>query len=723
MEIMKVRKLSLLLLLGSIGLVLVFTVLPFMTACSTTTTVPPTTVTKTATHAVPIAATEVVAASNTIAQEQAQADYVCSGTTDGQTIESAIKAVEAPSQWNSNGQILSAGTFATVVKASASYFMYYNTEPTEEICRAISSDGINWTPDTTNNPVFAPSGAVTAIAVPCVWIESGTWYMIYRYVVSGVEDIGLATSANGISWTTSGSNPILTKTGNESTPFDPHAVMKVGTTYYLYYNTSGLHNNDIRYINYATSTNLTTWTKSSTPIIGNGSFCPTVFTDGTLYYMITTSYVSGQGGAPSTFQLYSSTTPTFAVMTFLGVVHTDSVSGFDSYDLDCPFILTSDITRTISQSSPLLCYFSGESSGLVWTTGLLSVSTLSNAIAQAEMRGSIKLLPGTYNIGENNVFIDSPISFKFEGCTLFSPSHTRGGTIVVCGTPGVQFVGGTIEYGTGTGNCIMWGSSNGLISCTSINGYTYINNNDSNLNITQIGGYVLFEDALRNHGVIIANSATNGVDFKYGSANNDITLYANNCATGVKCDNYATNNIVHDGSINVVSTLVNADNTTSGNMIINNFINGSGATTITDLGTNNNLANNQGYIDPGEIRTISDSITGVSAGTLTSIDNPFGQSVTVIKVDLEITTQSVASGTLSVGIGSTNNTEYITMFNALPTDVGTSYPDFDTSTISPGTQTIPINWTSGEGNRYLNFYNKTENTNFVATYTITVMGN
>jgi parallel beta-helix repeat protein len=149
----------------------------------------------------------------------------------------------------------------------------------------------------------------------------------------------------------------------------------------------------------------------------------------------------------------------------------------------------------------------------------------------------------------------------------------------------------------------------------------------------------------------------------------------------------------------------------------------SGTSAALIQGITNIVQGNEGWIQKGEIRTYSGTIAGGSANAVTAVDNPFGQAVRVVKVDLEITTQSVASGTLSVGIGSSNTTEYATMFNALATDVGTSYPYFYTSTVTPGTQTVPINWASGSGNRYLNFFDKATNTNLAATFTVTVMGN
>jgi hypothetical protein len=47
---------------------------------------------------------------------------------------------------------------------------------------------------------------------PIVWIEDGTWYLLYTSRDADLNNVstGLATSADGITWTKSGSNPVIT---------------------------------------------------------------------------------------------------------------------------------------------------------------------------------------------------------------------------------------------------------------------------------------------------------------------------------------------------------------------------------------------------------------------------------------------------------------------------------------------------------------------------------
>lgn len=160
------------------------------------------------------------------------------------------------------------------------------------------------------------------------------------------------------------------------------------------------------------------------------------------------------------------------------------------------------------------------------------------------------------------------------------------------------------------------------------------------------------------------------------------------------------------------------------NQFIGNEIGDAG--TIIKVGASTIVSGNRGFIAKGEIRTISGTLAGVTpAGIMLSVDNPFGQAVRVLSVDIEVTTQGAASGSMCVGVGSSATSDYPTMFSVLPCDNGTSYPYFFNSlkTATYGVQTNPINWATGAGNRYLNFYAHVANAAYVATYTITVMGN
>ncbi len=130
---------------------------------------------------------------------------------------------------------------------------------------------------------------------------------------------------------------------------------------------------------------------------------------------------------------------------------------------------------------------------------------------------------------------------------------------------------------------------------------------------------------------------------------------------------------------------------------------------------------NQGYIAKGEIRTISGTISTLTENAFNSIDNPFGQSVAVTKLDIYVSTAATAtSPNIDCGIGSSTTTDYATMFEDLP---GETIGFYSSTIATPGTQTVPILWASGSGNRYLNMSIKdAAATGMIASYVVTVMG-
>jgi hypothetical protein len=146
--------------------------------------------------------------------------------------------------------------------------------------------------------------------------------------------------------------------------------------------------------------------------------------------------------------------------------------------------------------------------------------------------------------------------------------------------------------------------------------------------------------------------------------------------------------------------------------------------------SNTIINNNTGYIMPGEIRTISGTLAGAGATTMIlALDNPFGQQVSIVSIDLITTTASAASGTLDAGTytGNTGDTFTAKLFTALATDATASAtaPAYARSTVSTAsqTQTIPVVWDTGANNRYLNFYSLAATTSWVSKYVVTVMGN
>ena len=146
---------------------------------------------------------------------------------------------------------------ACVIEDGSAYKMWYTglspgLPPALEIGYADSTDGIDWTKDTTNNPVL-PKGdpgewGGRGVGVGCVAKIDGTynmWYTGYKgYDEAGIEvAIGYATSPDGIDWTKDTTNPVLTKegTGWEAEGVGAPWVIYSGRTYRMWY--SGLDTN------------------------------------------------------------------------------------------------------------------------------------------------------------------------------------------------------------------------------------------------------------------------------------------------------------------------------------------------------------------------------------------------------------------------------------------------------------------------------------------------
>lgn len=267
-------------------------------------------------------------------------------------------------------------TFCSVLKVDDTYHMYYHSGY-GNIGHATSADGKTWVKDAANNPVLDVSVGEwdsDAVGVPMVWKEGSIWYMLYRGqpALTGGDATGLATSADGITWTKSASNPVLQGEADKwDTGAETWGVIKRGSIYYLYYESRSPVE---RKIGVATSTDLITWTKDvNNPIFDGGRFCPFAFKYDDYYYLIVPHYTIGVDFA--VFELYRDISPTFypADRVYLGIIKKYSASGgWDDHDLDTPCILTDDIYRDtfVASNGELWMYYAGEPGDDTWKVGL-----------------------------------------------------------------------------------------------------------------------------------------------------------------------------------------------------------------------------------------------------------------------------------------------------------------------------------------------------------------
>lgn len=122
----------------------------------------------------------------------------------------------------------------------------------------------------------------------------------------------------------------------------------------------------------------------------------------------------------------------------------------------------------------------------------------------------------------------------------------------------------------------------------------------------------------------------------------------------------------------------------------------------------NEYHDNNGYIAPGEIRTIQKAITAGVQNTVTSIQNTFGANVFILEAYVTITVAASATnptydlGTDSDGAGAPSDGN--NLFDAIPDTAG--YYRSTSNGLggaASGVQIQPVSWTSGSTHDYVNF--------------------
>lgn len=256
----------------------------------------------------------------------------------------------------------------SVFEVNGQFLMYYtgsNAAGVNKIGLATSTDGKTWT-KSSSNPLLLPGGTGTwdegGVAHPSVIYDGNKFVMLYVGWASGATtisgNIGVATSTDGITWTKSTSNPVITKgtTGawDEYGVFAPRLWVENGV-YYANYSGKPAGTNPKSSIGHATSTDLSNWTKASTnPILltTNTPYIEVEF--GTpirvenTWYMLAPAYFDGgittlwssdpaEGIPPSnrisSFRAYQSTAQSLAATTFTKIAYqTEVFDNLGEYD-------------------------------------------------------------------------------------------------------------------------------------------------------------------------------------------------------------------------------------------------------------------------------------------------------------------------------------------------------------------------------------------------------
>lgn len=178
----------------------------------------------------------------------------------------------SPSQWDSD-QLLR----PWVVFDGSSFTMWYGGEDskgTDRIGMATSNDGSSWT-KYSGNPVLdvgAPgSWDGDSISDACVIKENGgykMWYTGQTYGATAADDmfrIGYATSPDGIHWTRSSENPVLSPgflgSWDDKRVWRP-SVISTGSGYIMYYRGASVAEDAQAKAGVATSSDGIHWTKT-----------------------------------------------------------------------------------------------------------------------------------------------------------------------------------------------------------------------------------------------------------------------------------------------------------------------------------------------------------------------------------------------------------------------------------------------------------------------------
>lgn len=228
--------------------------------------------------------------------------------------------VEGAQPWTryaGNPIITERGSFQPeVVVVGGTYHIYYTDRSVipEVIRHRTSADGITWTAAT----VVLQSGAAGAwdddgVVCSAVLVEGGVFKMWYtgRGSTGPVNQIGYATSPDGVSWTKHPGNPVMSVGGAaewDSARVREASIVHLGAVYHMWY--SGTQSHPIYRIGYATSPDGLTWTKhAANPVLGIGVaggwddetvYAPQVVHYGGTFHMW---YSAGDGTTPREWQI------------------------------------------------------------------------------------------------------------------------------------------------------------------------------------------------------------------------------------------------------------------------------------------------------------------------------------------------------------------------------------------------------------------------------------
>jgi predicted GH43/DUF377 family glycosyl hydrolase len=185
--------------------------------------------------------------------------------------------------WTKSGRVIARSLEDPyIVKSGGLYHLFAEDKAGggTQIRKCHSSDLLSWLDD---GVVLGPTGSgfeAYMVASPIIWIEGGTWYLLYEGV-DGEVSMGLATSADGKNWVRDAANPVMrARPGKwDSLSIVPDDIVKLDSVYYLtYHGNSGTG----FFAGKAEATDLHNWTRYDSPITQNTETLMFLF-DGTYH--------------------------------------------------------------------------------------------------------------------------------------------------------------------------------------------------------------------------------------------------------------------------------------------------------------------------------------------------------------------------------------------------------------------------------------------------------
>jgi predicted GH43/DUF377 family glycosyl hydrolase/predicted RNA-binding Zn-ribbon protein involved in translation (DUF1610 family) len=315
---------------------------------------------------------------------------------------------------------------------------------------ATSTDGKTWIANA--QPVLTAnaygweqsSSALGGIGIGTVLWSGSEFLMWYRGPdTSGNGAIGLATSPDGVNWTRSSGNPVLTASSVDSSSIQAPSVIQADTGFKMWY---ACQNPSLSYeaICYATSNDGVTWNKYPSPVltadIGDwesaGLYSPSVIYDGTVYRMWYTG--NNAGGYGPYFAIGEATSQdgiTWTKDPNNPILSAGPSGAWDQNGAENPcviqykggFLMFYDGAWQVNYNWPLA--YIGMAHSPYFTLGVSvpdQVSVTLDGTQESAGSTSLQLSPGVHTISvPNMVQIDSTSRLKFNGWSDGSTQLTR----------------------------------------------------------------------------------------------------------------------------------------------------------------------------------------------------------------------------------------------------------------------------------------------------------